>query len=259
MERDYPILEYDPTRKAVIEPGEIIKSEAIPTTAIICFFQEVISDLVARGRLTQISTSKSEIGEHAFYALEMEDRRLTVFHPGVGAPLAAGLLEEAIAKGCRAFIACGSAGVLNRDLAVGHLVVPISAVRDEGTSYHYLPPSREARASGRATRTIEHVLERHSVPYVVGKTWTTDAFYRETPKKVALRREEGCITVEMEAAAFFAVAQFRNVPFGQILYSGDDVSGENWDSRQWNKRTSVREKLFWLTAEACLELDRMAL
>jgi len=69
-----------------------------------------------------------------------------------------------------------------------------------------------------------------------------------------LRRQEGCLTVEMEAAAFFAVAAFRGVTFGQILYGGDDVSGDTWDSRQWNEHTSVREKLFWLAAEACLEL-----
>jgi uridine phosphorylase len=255
MKETYPILEYDPTRRAVIEPGEAIQIEEIPETAVICFFQEVLTDLVERGRLTQVSRAKSEIGEHAFYVLEVEGRRLTVFHPGVGAPLAAGLLEEAIAKGCRAFVACGSAGVLNRELAVGHLVVPVTALRDEGTSYHYLPPSREVQASEEIVQAIERVLTRHDVPYVAGKTWTTDAFYRETPGKVARRREEGCLTVEMEAAAFFAVAQFRGVPFGQILYSGDDVSGEIWDMRSWNERTSVREKLFWLTVEAALELE----
>lgn len=254
MEQDYPILEYDPTRRALIEPSKIIKPADLPPRAVICFFQEVISDLVERGRLTEVAKTKSEIGEHFFYALEIQGQHLTVFHPGVGAPLAAGLLEEAIAKGCRAFIACGGAGVLNRELTVGHVVVPLSAVRDEGTSYHYLPPAREVQAAGIATQAIERVLDRHEVPYIVGKTWTTDAFYRETPGKIARRRDEGCLTVEMEAAAFFAVARFRGVPFGQILYGGDDVSGETWDMRDWNNRTSVREKLFWLTAEACLEL-----
>ena len=74
------------------------------------------------------------------------------------------------------------------------------------------------------------------MPYVQGKTWTTDGFYRETPAKVPLRRAEGCLTVEMEAAAFFAVAQFRGVQFGQMLYGGDDVSGAEWDHRDWIKR-----------------------
>ena len=80
------------------------------------------------------------------------------------------------------------------------------------------------------------------------------SFYRETAARIARRRAEGCLTVEMEAAAFFAVAQFRGVTFGQLLYGGDDVSGEAWDSRAWQSRVSIRERLFWLAAEACLSI-----
>jgi uridine phosphorylase len=144
--------------------------------------------------------------------------------------------------------------VLNREIALGHLVVPSSALRDEGTSYHYLPPSREVDASPEAVRAIQQTLDDAGVPYVTGKTWTTDAIYRETSTKIARRREEGCLTVEMEAAAFFAVAQFRGITFGQILYGGDDMSGDLWDKRDWDIQTSTREKLFWLAAEACLRL-----
>jgi uridine phosphorylase len=191
---------------------------------------------------------------HRFYEFEQGGKRLAFLHPGVGAPVAAGMLEGAIALGCRKFIACGGAGVLNREIAVGHIVVPDTAVRDEGTSYHYLAPGREAQASPEGVDAIERVLRAHNVPYLVGKTWTTDAPYRETPNKVKMRRAEGCLTVEMEAAAFFAVAQFRGVIFAQMLYGGDDVSGTEWDHRDWNNRTTVREKLFWLAAEACLAL-----
>jgi len=127
-------------------------------------------------------------------------------------------------------------------------------VRDEGTSYHYLPPGREVAASPEGVAALERTLEAHNVDYLIGKTWTTDGIYRETRAKVERRRREGCLTVEMEAAAFFAVAQFRGVLFAQLLYGGDDVSGEHWDSRQWDKQSSVREKLFWLAAKACLEL-----
>jgi uridine phosphorylase len=154
----------------------------------------------------------------------------------------------------RRFIACGGAGVLHREIVAGHVVVPTSAVRDEGTSYHYLPPAREVSPTPAAVEAIEAALGAAGVDYLTGKTWTTDAIYRETPGKIARRRDEGCLTVEMEAAAFFAVAQFRGVQFGQILYGGDDVSGQEWDSRHWQKRTSTREKLFWLAAEAALRL-----
>lgn len=91
------------------------------------------------------------------------------------------------------------------------------------------------------------------MPYTLGKTWTTDAFYRETPAKVARRRAEGCLIVEMGAAALFAVAQFRGVTLAQVLYAGGDSSGATWDDRAW-ERHEVRERLFWLAAEACLTL-----
>ncbi len=252
--QSYPILEYDPASEAVIEPGKLIKPIGAPERCVICFFQEVFERLRDESRLTLISTRKSEMGSHPVYEMLVDGERVAVFHPGIGAPLAAGLLEEVIPLGCRKFIACGGAGVLNREIAVGHVVVPTAAVRDEGTSYHYLPPSREVFASPEGVAAIERTLQARRVPYVLGKTWTTDAFYRETPDKVAMRRAEGCLTVEMEAAAFFAVAQFRGVPFAQMLYGGDDVSSDNWDSRGWQTRQSIRERVFWLAVEACLLL-----
>jgi purine-nucleoside phosphorylase len=117
-----------------------------------------------------------------------------------------------------------------------------------------MPPSREVAASPEGVAAIEKVLGDHDCDYLVSKTWTTDAFYRETPEKVGLRREEGCLTVEMEAAAFFAVAKFRGTILAQLLYGGDDVSGTDWDVRDWYKRTPIRERLFWLAAEACASL-----
>lgn len=254
MRKEFPILEFDSESKAVINPEMGLEPLDIAEHCVLCFFQDVITKLVASGQAKHIVDAKSEMGLPPFYEMEFQGRRVAFLQPGVGAPLAVGLLEEAIAYGCRKFIACGGAGVLNSDMAVGHVVVPLAAVRDEGTSYHYLPPSREVHASPEAVAAIERVLEKHHVSYVVGKTWTTDAFYRETLDKVNLRRDEGCLTVEMEAAAFFAVARFRGVSLGQLLYGGDDVSGETWDSRAWNQHTSVREKLFWLAAEACLAL-----
>ena len=251
---NYPILEFDPTRIAFIEPQYIIRPiENIPTRAVLCFFQDVITRLAQHHQAKIIKSLRSEIGTFPVYKLEMEGQRLVVCHPGVGAPLAAGLFEELIALGCRKFIACGGAGVLDNGLALGHVIVPATAVRDEGTSYHYLPPSREVAASPNAVAAIQKVLIKHQVEYIVGKTWTTDAMYRETPAKIQRRRAEGCIAVEMEAAAFFAVAQFRGVEFGQLLYGGDNLGGENWDGRDWTAH-SGREKLFWLAAEACLNL-----
>ena len=254
MHDPYPILEFDPTLEAILEPKRLIHPIDIPEHAVICFFQDVITKLSQQHKARVIKHLKSEIGTHPIFELSLDTKRLAVFHPGVGAPLAAGLLEEVIALGCNKFIACGGAGVLDGSLAIGHIIVPTAAVRDEGTSYHYLPPGREVSAHPAGIAAIEGVLQAHHCEYILSKTWTTDAIYRETQAKVQQRKAEGCITVEMEAAAFFAVAQFRNVQFAQLLYGGDDVSGIEWDSRFWDSHTSVREKLFWLAAEACLSM-----
>src|SRR5215831_18245432 len=153
------------------------------------------------------------------------------------------------------FMACGSAGVLDPQIAAGHLIIPTVAVRDEGTSYHYLPPSREVEATPRAVDALVQTLTATNVPFRLGKTWTTDGVFRETPAKIALRTTEGCLTVEMEAAALFAVAQFRQVALGQLLYGEDDVSGLTWDRRREAlDRPAVREKLLRLAAEACLAM-----
>jgi len=252
--RDYPILEFDPTRPAIIEPSEQIEARDVPEHCVVCFFREVIDELVEDGRAREIACMKSEMGRHPIYELDVDGKRLAVFLPGITSAFAGAMLEETIAFGCRTFIACGSAGVLDREITYGHVVIPESAVRDEGLSYHYAPPSRDIAAHPDGIAALKAACDRHNIPYLAGKTWTTDGFYRETPEKVELRRAEGCLTVEMEAAGFFAVARFRDVVFAQLLYGADDVSGEEWDVRDWHRKDSVRGKLFWLAAEACLSI-----
>jgi uridine phosphorylase len=253
---DYPILEFDPTSEAIIEPDKQVRPFSdIPEHCVITFFREVLENLHKQGKAKIITTHRWADADRHLYEIKFKDRRIVAINPGVGAALACGILEEVIARGCRKFIACGGCGVLDRNITVGSLIVPTAALRDEGTSYHYLPPGREVHPSSEAVSVIEVLLASHKIPYRLGKTWTTDAPYRETPEKVKHRRAEGCIAVEMEAAGFFAVAKFRDVKFGQILYGGDDVSGDGeWDHRDWYTKFDIRERLFWLAAEACLQL-----
>jgi uridine phosphorylase len=251
--RAFPIIEHDPSPTAIIEPRRVYKRIDIPKHCVLCFFQDVINDLVLNGGAREIHVEHWETGNHPIYEIDFNGRRLAVVHPRVGAPVSAAMLELVIALGARKFIACGGAGVLDSKIAVGHIVVPNSAIRDEGTSYHYLPPSREVGPHPKALAAIERTLRRNGMEYIVAKTWTTDAILRETRARMIARRGEGCLTVEMEAAAFFAVAKFRRVMFGQILYGGDDLAGDDWDPRNWN-RHQIREQLFTLAAEACLSL-----
>ena len=251
-----PLLEHDPTARAFIEPSEQVPRRDVPQACVITFFGDVVDRLLQRRGARVVVENRWEDGPHPLLELEHEGERLAVLHSGVGAPLSAGLLEQVVAMGCRAFMVCGGAGALRRDLTVGHLVVVSSSLRDEGTSHHYLPAGRYVDADPVARGILEDVLTERDVPFVSGRTWTTDAPYRETPIKIASRQAEGCLTVDMEASALAAVARFRQVPLAQVVYCGDDLSGESWDHRSWQTLSDVREDLFDLAATAALQLAR---
>jgi uridine phosphorylase len=255
---DLPLFEHDFDGPAVIEPSEVLEPIDIPKCAVLCFFQDVIESVAARPDAQTVATLRVAHGAHPIYEIEHTGRRLAVLHPGVGAPLAAGLMEEAIALGCRNLVAVGGAGALVPDLTLGHAVIVESALRDEGTSFHYMPPGRILDADPHGIASLRQILEDASVPFVGGRSWTTDGVYRETRAAVKNRIAEGCITVDMEAAAFIAVARYRDVRFGQLLYAGDSLAGDEWDERGWTTASAVREQLFWLAADACLLLDQAA-
>ena len=260
IETAAPILEFDPAREAIIEAVHVEyvaaargSAATMPERVVLCFFQDVIAKLVAEHAAERVATLNSEIGPNAVYRLNL-DVPVALVHPGVGAPLAAGFLEELIGFGARLFVAVGGAGALVPNLTLGHVIVPTAAIRDEGTSYHYLPAAREARPTQRVVDALVGELDRRDVPYVMGKMWTTDAIFRETRARAARRVAEGCIAVDMEAAAFYAVAAFRGVSFGQLLYAGDDLSGEVWDERGWIRHESGREALLRIALGAITRL-----
>lgn len=249
-----PILEFDPNPESLIEPSRLVARRNIPSHCVMLFFRDVLDALKSEGRLVEVASFVCETVELPVYEMEVEGRKLCITQAFLGSAGIAGQLEELIAMGIDKFIVVGGAGVLRKDIAVGHLILPRSAVRDEGVSYHYLPPAREVDCPVESYAILEREMKKTGIPYLSGKTWTTDAFYRETRDKVDLRVEEGCLTVEMESAALFAVATFRNVSLAQILYGGDDVSGEQWDHRSWQGRSEIRRNLCELALKICLEL-----
>jgi uridine phosphorylase len=252
MKKTYPILDFDSERSAILDPHDVIaRNDEMPERCVVCFFQNVIDDLVARNQVALITCFRSEMGQHPIYLIRDTEPRIAIFQPGIGAPLTAALFEEVIALGGRKFIACGTTGVLESSITSGELLVPIEAVRDEGTSYHYLPPGEEVHPSFEALNAIETVLRDAGVGFKKVKTWTTDAFYRSTRGKVEQRKKLGCSCVDMEAAALFAVAAFRGVQLGQVLLSADDASGENWDPRDMLGMKRERERVVQLSIEAC--------
>lgn len=248
---ELPLFEDDLRADGVLEPARVFAHADAPQRAVMCFFQEVIQGYGSPVH----ATLKHVYGGRPMYETVHRGERVAFFYPGLGAPAAAACMEEAIALGCRDFIAVGGAGALVPNLTVGHAIVVDSAVRDEGTSFHYLAPGRTVDADAAATEAIVAALGAAEVPFVRGRSWTTDAIYRETRERVQRRVAEGCLTVEMEAAAFFAVARFRKVRVGQLLYAGDTLAGDEWDGRGWLKARSVREEMFRLALDAAAQIE----
>lgn len=149
----------DSTRIAFIEPSRIIAHLNMPEFCVICFFRETLDKVVTEHSAKVLVTDYWEDGPHPIYEIHYCDQRLAFFHPSVGAPLAAGLLEKVIAYGCRKFMVCGGCGVLDKHMSIGSFLVVSSAVRDEGVSYHYLPPSREVFAHNSAVEALTSTLE----------------------------------------------------------------------------------------------------
>jgi len=250
---DLPLLEFDPDEDAVLGPASSRAAGVdAPIAAVGCFFPELLDALPDRRELMVVSS------QTPLWEIEWQGQRLAVFFPGMGAPVAAASLEDVIAAGCRSIVFCGGAGAVVPELTLGHVVIPSAAIRDEGTSFHYAPPSREIEAEAEVVSTLAEVCSTSFVPCTVGKVWTTDGPFRETRRKIAQRRDEGCVVVDMEVSALLAVGRFRRVQVGALLYAADDVSGEVWDSRDWTKAVADRQRVFDLSAAAAIALSKRA-
>jgi uridine phosphorylase len=148
--------------------------------------------------------------------------------PMVGSPYAAMVAETLIAWGARSLIFVGWCGAITATVAIGDLVLPTSALIDEGTSRHYLPEPRESSPSSALTRKISGGCAAEGVGVHVGAVWTTDAPYRETPDKLLAFQRRGALAVEMEVSALFSVAAFRRVEAAALLVVSDELSSLMW-------------------------------
>lgn len=260
-EYDLPILEYDSDKSAVLMPNHDNISVHLPSKAVFAFLGDEIDQYALSRKATIVANFESATKVYPIYVLEEkvkkkvgdkldenadekldessdekveeETQKICLVQAPVGAPAAVQILDWLISYGVREVISAGSCGSLV-DYAENVFLVPYKALRDEGTSYHYLPPSRYVDVSERSRHAILQTLQAHNLPYHEVKTWSTDGFFRETKGKVASRKQEGCAVVEMECSALAACAQMREIVWGEILYTADTLHDvENYDERNW--------------------------
>lgn len=145
---------------------------------------------------------------------------------GIGAPHAGGVLEELIELGVKEIINIGTAGGLQKE----GIFLCDRAIRDEGTSHHYLPVGKYSYPDKKLTKKLEKSLKKLGLDYDIGTTWTIDAPYRETMSEIKHYRKQGVATVEMEAAALFAISEVRKVKIASAFIVSDTLL-EEWNPK----------------------------
>ncbi|MEV1292916.1 nucleoside phosphorylase [Pseudonocardia sp. NPDC049635] len=246
---DLPLTEDDLAEEGVLRAASVVRRPPdMPGTAVLCWFPEVVDAL---GDARALSVFRTELGRTPVRLTHgPTGHPVAVLHPGLGAPLAAMFLENLAAMGVRRVVGVGGAGALRHELTAGHAVVLGSALRDEGTSFHYLPPSRTLDADPAGIAVLERALDDAGVPWTVGRCWTTDAVYRETRGRIDRRRAEGCAVVDMEASALVAAARRLGIGYGQVFLAADSLAGESWEHRGWTTARAARAGLFGVALAA---------
>ena len=196
-----------------------------PKGVIVCYSTSLFNYILENHSVKKIDYT---FGDH-FYILEENDDQLGICGGfGIGAPMVAILIEELNTFGVKIFLSIGTAGSLQNSLQLGSFVVCDKAIRDEGTSYHYLKPEKYSFPSKKLIGKLIEVMKSMHLEFAIGTSWTTDAPYRETLEEIKQYQKEGVLTVDMEAAAIFGVAEYLNVDAGAIFTISDYLSEGEW-------------------------------
>jgi len=199
---------------------------AAPRSAVLCLYKGAMSRFAWKYPSRRV---KGFLGD--VYLLKRTNGRVAVLgNFGIGAPGITSLADEMMAWGVKHLVILSLAGALQPDLAPSSIVIADRAIRDEGTSYHYLAPARDVHASPRLASAIGSSLAKHGLSSTTGAVWSTDAPYRETREEAELFQREGVKVVDMESAGLFAAAQVRGREAASVFVIGDSLAGPRWSA-----------------------------
>lgn len=237
------LTEFDKSKEAIINPhGVVDKIENIPKVAVSCFAHVTLERLCKELNAVQISKMTTANMTIPVYKANYKGQDIVLFMSHVGASGCIACLEDIFAMGVEKVVLFGTCGVLDASIGDCSIIIPNVAVRDEGTSFHYAPPSDEIVVNRKYQDEFIEILNQYKCSYTVGKVWTNDAIYRETRGKMERRKESGCICVDMECSAVAALAEFREKEVFQFFYAADNLDSEEWDERSLSNNSNLLEK-----------------
>lgn len=220
----FPNLKHKHKEESLFSPTDWVRYKNLPKKIAKSLPTKYI--IIYRPRVLEYFKKKyhpKEIEIHSNLKIQKIGNVGVVKMTGIGSPHAATAMEELIALGGGEFLNIGTSGGLQKQ----GIYLCEKALRDEGTSYHYLPHGDFIYPDKELTKKLGEQLEKRKIKYLLGATWTIDAPYRETKKEVEKYRKSGISTVEMEASALFAVAKVRKVKIA-AAFVVSDLLGKTW-------------------------------
>ena len=252
------ILEdFDEVKTSTFDPDEVENVIlGFPKVGVTCFSKKLFDRLVEAFKGEEIALISNGNGHFPIYKINYNGVELALFMSLVGAPACIVEYEEAFVMGIEKLVVFGTCGVLDKNIEDLAIIIPNSAIRDEGTSYHYKKASDEIKVNKKYKEEFIELLNEHNYSYVEGKVWTTDAPYRETRNKVLKRKKQGCICVDMECSAISALSEFREKDVFQFFYAADNLDSAKWDIRSLGNTDflDAKEKIGLLAIEFAKEL-----
>lgn len=222
--------------EALLSPEEVVANQGkgLPDVpqAIILGYQNKLTEVVADRAESQIQVVRSQY----LYPLTETVGYVPVHEWGIGAPISATVTENVIAAGAEAVVLLGGGAGLQPDLSPDDAILPTTAIRDEGVSYHYIPKNEPVTPTASLVDSLDEALSSADFETPRGPTWTTSAFYRETLPEIAQYRDKGVVTLDMETAAIWAVCQYREIDTATVHELGDVLTPEEWVPETDSKR-----------------------
>jgi uridine phosphorylase len=213
-------------RDAIIQPRRGRNSPALGALALLAATEADVD--VLRNRLAFGTVAPRRLYNSQLYTDADIHPNVCLAGPVMGAPYAVMVMETLIAWGARNVIFLGWCGAVSQPPFIGDLVVPSSALIDEGTSAHYPPTASVSAPSELLTQRLIDACVGEGLTTVQGVVWTTDGVFRETSDKVARHQRDGVLAVDMEASALFSVGRFRGADAAALLVVSDDLSSLTW-------------------------------
>ncbi len=221
-----------------------LSSEPIPQVCVLDFDGD-LTDWLVSTRSAQ--PCKSWACFHTtMFLVEMDGASCGIVPRTIGGPYAVLVAEQMAISGARVVLGLTSAGRVSATMPVPGLVAVKRAIRDEGTSYHYLPPDSAIDATPEMASLLESELRTQPMPVLSGTVWTTDAPYRETEKQLAGHARAGVLAVEMQAASLLAFSAARRFPVGIVAHVTNSVSqtGKAFDKGDHELEFGILKAMF---------------